>query len=209
MLRHWSGLVMSLSFGVLAACQTGPGGPGHASGTAPIGPADAPRVAEVFGRPVHANDAAQARHLILRELTDRYASDLGLAATSAEVQAWLDGMQRARQTDPALRGSAGPTPDTRSAYAEAARAFILQRKVDGALQREYGGRIALLPGAAVPVDAYRRFLEDQAALGRFRILDIANVREFWRPYTDDSTYRFAAPDSEQARRAFDLPAASR
>lgn len=197
--------MISLSFGVLTACHTAPGGPGHPSGTAPIGPASAPRVAEVLGRPVHANDTAQARHLILRELTDRYAADRGLAPTPTEVQAWLDDMQRALQADPALRGHAGPTPETRSAYEEAARAFILQRKVDGALQREYGGRIALLTGGAVPLDAYRRFLEDQAALGRFRILDAASVREFWRPYTDDSTYRFAAPDSDDARRAFELP----
>jgi hypothetical protein len=209
MLSRWTSLVMSLSFGVLAACQLAPSGPGQGGGAAPIGPADAPRVGEVLGRPVHANDTAQARHLILRELTDRYARDLGLAPTSAEVQAWLDGLQRARQTDPALRGSAGPTPETRSAYEEAAHAFVLQRKVDGALHREYGGRIALLPGGAVPVDAYRRFLEDQAALGRFRILDAANLREFWRPYTDDSTYRFAAPDSDEARRAFTLPVTPR
>lgn len=67
----------------------------------------------------------------------------------------------------------------RAAREEMARAYILQRKIDAALYRPHGGRIARLGGAPVPLDAYRRFLEAQAALGRFRIADPAQAAAFW------------------------------
>jgi hypothetical protein len=185
-----------LSFGVLVGC---------AVPTEPVGPVDAPRVAEVLGRPVHARSALEMERLILRELTDRYAAERDIAVTQAEVDAYVEDMRRVMATRPSAPAAADDAA-TQEARAQVARVFILQRKIDGALQRQYGGRIAAMPGGAIPVDAYRKFLEEQAAQGRFRILDPAYESEFWRIYSDDSRYRFLPAGSDRAARAFEVPA---
>ena len=83
----------------------------------------------------------------------------------------------------------------------------LQRKIDAALYRQYGGRIARLGGAPVPLDAYRRFLEAQAALGRFRIADPAQAAAFWGPFRADAAHEVYPAGSEAEAHAFDVPGA--
>jgi hypothetical protein len=181
---------------LLASCAAGP---------APLGPAGAPVVAQVLGHPVRANSVDEMQYLILRELTDRYAAERGITVSQAEVDAWLARQRQVLAKDPNVR-LAPDSAEDRAEREQGARAYELQRKIDGALQRQYGGRIAAMPGGAVPVDAYHKFLEEQALQGRFRILDPAYEREFWRIYTDDSRYRLLPEGGEAATRAFDLPA---
>jgi hypothetical protein len=184
---------------LLAACASGP---------SPLGPSGAPVVAQVLGHPVRANGPDEVQYLILRELTDRFAAERGIGVSQAEVDAWLARQRQVLAADPNVM-SVPDSAEERAAREHSARAYELQRKIDGALQRQYGGRIAVRTGGAVPVDAYRRFLEEQAARGRFRILDAAYEREFWRAWTDDTRWHFLPAGSEVADRAFDAPAAPR
>ncbi len=164
--------------------------------------------AQVLGAPVQAGHAQDLRSAILLALTDRFAADQGIDVSAAEVAAYLAEMRRFM----AARGQPLPDPATepaaeRAAREEIARANILQRKIDGALFRQYGGRIARLDGELVPVDAYRRFLEAQAALGRFSIAEPAQAAAFWAPFRTEAYADVLAPDSTEAARAFDVPGA--
>jgi hypothetical protein len=86
-----------------------------------------------------------------------------------------------------------------------AQAVIRQGKVNRALYDQYGGRIIYQQGGPEPLDAYRQFLEEQSALGDFRILDPAFEREFWRYYVTDSIHDFYIPGSDEEAHAFDRP----
>jgi hypothetical protein len=186
---------------MLAACAAGPG-------LAPLGPAGAPVVAQVLGHPVHANSADEMQYLILRELTDGYAAERGIVVSQAEVDAYVARQRQVLAADPNVRLTPD-SPEDGATREQVARARLLQRKIDSSLQRQYGGRVAARTGGAVPVDAYRRFLEGQAAQGRFRILDTAYESEFWRTWTDDARWHFLLEGSEAAARAFDPPAPPR
>lgn len=164
--------------------------------------------AQVLAETVTARNAEDLRAAILLALTDRFAADQGIGVSAAEVSAYLAEMRRFM----AARGQPLPDPATeppaeRAAREEIARANILQRKIDGALFRQYGGRIARLDGELVPVDAYRRFLEAQAALGRFSIAEPAQAAAFWAPFRTEAFADVLAPDSAEAARAFDVPGA--
>jgi hypothetical protein len=175
---------------------------------APLGPPGAPVVAQVLGHPVRANNADEMQYLILRELTDRFAAEHGITVSQAEVDAWVVRQRQVLAADPNVR-LAPDSAEDRAVREQAARAYELQRKIDGALLRQYGGRVAVRTGGAVPVDAYRRFLEEEAAQGQFRILDAAYEREFWRAWTDDARWHFLPGGGEAAARAFNPPAAPR
>jgi hypothetical protein len=164
--------------------------------------------AQVLAAPVQAESAEELRYSILLALTDRYAADQGIDVSAADVQAYLAEMRRFM----AAKGTPLPDPANepaadRAAREEMARAYILQRKIDAALYRQYGGRIARLGGAPVPVDAYRRFLEAQAALGRFRIADPAQAAAFWGPFRADAAHEVYPAGSEAEAHAFDVPGA--
>jgi hypothetical protein len=136
---------------LLAACASGP---------SPLGPSGAPVVAQVLGHPVRANGPDEVQYLILRELTDRFAAERGIAVSQAEVDAWLARQRQVLAADPNVR---------------------------------------LVADSA----------EEQAARGRFRILDAAYEREFWRAWTDDTRWHFLPAGSKVVDRAFDVPAAPR
>ena len=164
--------------------------------------------AQALGVAVQATSAQELRSSILLALTDRFAADQGIDVSDAEVAAYLAEMRRfmAARGQPLPDPAAEPAAD-RAAREEIARANILQRKIDAALFHQYGGRIARLDGALVPVDAYRRFLEAQAALGRFSIAEPAQAAAFWAPFRTEAYADVLAPDSAEAARAFDVPGA--
>ena len=165
--------------------------------------------AQALGVAVQATSAQDLRSSILLALTDRFAADQGIDVSAAEVAAYLAEMRRfmAARGQPLPDPAVEPAAD-RAAREEIARANILQRKIDAALFRQYGGRIARLDGELVPVDAYRRFLEAQAALGRFSIADPAQAAAFWAPFRTEAYTDVLAPDSAEAARAFDVPGAT-
>ena len=94
-------------------------------------------------------------------------------------------------------------PEIKAYTEEVARSFILRWKVNRALYRQYGGRIIFQQAGPEPLDAYRRFLEEQAAQGNFRILKPDFVPEFWRYYVTDAIHDFYPPGSEAEADAFD------
>lgn len=59
----------------------------------------APAVAQVLGADLRVKDADQARYAILRRLLDRYASDQGLTASAAEIDAYVARMRSAEARD--------------------------------------------------------------------------------------------------------------
>ena len=199
--RWWRRTRRSLSAaGVALMLLTATGGLGAATAAA--------WRAQVLGAPVQAGNAQDLRSAILLALTDRFAADQGIDVGAAEVAAYLAEMRRfmAARGQPSLDPATEPAAE-RAAREEIARANILQRKIDAALFRQYGGRIARLDGELVPVDAYRRFLEAQAALGRFSFADPAQAAAFWAPFRTDAYTDVLAPDSTEAARAFDVPGA--
>ncbi|MFN9677463.1 MAG: hypothetical protein ACK58C_07675 [Betaproteobacteria bacterium] len=182
-----------LPLSLMAACSVVPE---RADPTSP------PVVAQVLGKALRANGAGEMQHLILRELTDRYAAEHGIVVSQAEVDTYVARQREVLAADPNVRLTPD-SPEDAATREQVARARLLQLKIDGALQRQYGGRVAARTGGAVPVDAYRRFLEEQAAQGRFRIFDVAGERAFWRAWSDDTRWQFLPEGSEAAARAFD------
>jgi hypothetical protein len=101
--------------------------------------------------------------------------------------------------------SAGADPEDARARETIAGAFILQWKINRELYRQYGGRILFQQGGPEPLDAYRRFLEEQQARGDFRILNKDLKTAFWRYYLTDSIHSFYAPGSSEEAQAFATP----
>lgn len=89
--------------------------------------------------------------------------------------------------------------------AEIAAAFIRQWKINGALQRQYGGRIIFQQAGPEPLDATRRFLEAAQAAGDFAIADPALEKLFWAYCRDDARHSFYKPGSREEQAAFTTP----
>jgi heat shock protein HslJ len=92
--------------------------------------------------------------------------------------------------------------EERQAQAEIATAFIRQWKINGALQRKYGGRIIFQQAGPEPLDATRRFVEAAQAAGDFAIADPALDKPFWAYYRDDARHSFYKPGSREEQAAF-------
>lgn len=78
----------------------------------------------------------------------------------------------------------------------AARSLVTPWKVNQALYRKYGGRVAhpsRLPGGE-PLDAHRDFLREQEAKGTFRLVDEWWRAEFWGYLTNDTRHTFYSQD---------------
>lgn len=105
------------------------------------------------------------------------------------------------------RGAATPQEAAEEAQARRviAAAFIRQWKINQSLYREYGGRIVFQQGGPEPLDAYRRFLEDQQTRGAFAIADVGLAAAFWRYYRNDAIHSFYPAGSAEEARAFARP----
>mgnify|MGYP001544890713 CR=1 FL=1 len=95
------------------------------------------------------------------------------------------------------------SPEVRAYSEQLAKAFILRWKVNRALYRQYGGRIIYQQAGPEPLDAYRTFLQEQEAMGHFKILNPAYVRKFWHYFVTDELHDFYKPGSEEEARALD------
>jgi hypothetical protein len=181
------------------------------SGAAGVfGDPTAPLAGTVLGVPIHTKDAEELRYFVLKALTDRYARDKGIAVTQAERDAYIADLQafvaRERAKDPNTGSDmAVESADDRAAREEIATGFITQWKVNRALYQQYGGRIVYQQGGPEPLEAYRRFLEENQARGDFQITDAALEASFWRYYRDDSIHSFYKSGSEEELRVFAAP----
>lgn len=154
-----------------------------------------PLVGRVLGQAVHARDAEELRDHVLRMLTDRFAAAEGITVAREEIDAYV-------ALTAAARGAAAA--EERQARAEVAAASIRQWKINGALQRKYGGRIIFQQAGPEPLDATRRFLEAAEAIGDFAIADPRLEEPFWAYYRDDARHSFYKPGREAAE-AFTTP----
>lgn len=75
-----------------------------------------------------------------------------------------------------------------------AEEMIMHWKLNQALYQQYGGRVAGQQLGPEPIDAYRKFLEEQSRKGAFEILRRDFERDFWRYFTDDSMHSFLGPE---------------
>lgn len=155
-----------------------------------------PLVGRVLGQAVHARDAEELRDHVLRMLTDRFAAAEGITVAREEIDAYV-------ALTAAARGAAAA--EERQARAEVAAASIRQWKINGALQRKYGGRIIFQQAGPEPLDATRRFLEAAEAIGDFAIADPRLEEPFWAYYRDDARHSFYKPGRREAAEAFTTP----
>ena len=167
-----------------------------------------PVAGEVLGTVIHTQDAEELQYIVLEKLTDRYAAEKGIAVTEEEKAAYIARMRATLSKDP---NYTGPLPGSEeSAEDKAARdeitaAFIRQWKINRALYQQYGGRIVFQQGGPEPLDAYRKFLDESAARGDFRITNPEIDAGFWRYYRDDSIHEFFKPGSAVEAKAFADP----
>jgi hypothetical protein len=138
------------------------------------------------------------------ELTRRLATPALPESERRTLAAELDAEEKllAALGDP---DAAAPSAEDARARQEIATAFIRQWKINRALYRQYGGRIAFQQGGPEPLDAYRRFLEERHARGDFEIVDRALESAFWRYYRTDTLHSFYPPGSPEEARAFSVP----
>lgn len=101
-------------------------------------------------------------------------------------------------------GSGTATAEENQARADVAAAFIRQCKINGALQRRYGGRIIFQRGGPEPLDATRRFLEAAQTSGDFAIAEKALEKPFWSYYSDDARHSFYPVGGAEEATAFEM-----
>jgi hypothetical protein len=167
-----------------------------------------PLAGEALGTAIHTQDAEELLYVVLQKLTNRYAAEKGIDVTDEEKAAYVAHMRAVLSKE---RNFSGPLPgseesaEDKAARAEIAAAFIRQWKINGALYKQYGGRIIFQQGGPEPLDAYRRFLEESAARGDFRIANPDLEAAFWRYYRDDSIHQFFKQGSPEEAKAFADP----
>ena len=160
----------------------------------------------VLGEEVHTTDPAQMQEAILTRLFNQYAAQHGIEATNAEISNLIGELQRGMQED-GLTVEADLTPDeatqVETMRRDMARSMIRQWKINRRLYGEYGGRVIYQQLGPEPLDAYRRFLEEQQRAGAFTILDKSLEAAFWQYFTDDTRHTFFKKGSEAG--AFEQP----
>ncbi len=167
-----------------------------------------PLAATVLGEDIYTNDAAEMQDIILTRLFNQYADEQGITVSDDEIDAYVDEMQRGMRAE-GLTAEDGLTPEE-AAQAEQmrrdmGRAMIHQWKVNHALYEQFGGRIIFQQFGPEPLDAYRKYLEQQAAAGVFTIYRDDFKDAFWRYFTTDSMHDFYKPGSPEEARAFMTP----
>jgi hypothetical protein len=167
-----------------------------------------PLAGEALGTAIHTQDAEELRYVVLQKLTNRYAAEQGIDVTDAEKAAYVAHMRAVLSKDPNFPGplpGSEESAEDQAARAEIAAAFIRQWKINRALYQQYGGRIIFQQGGPEPLDAYRKFLEEDAARGDFRIANPDLEPAFWRYYRDESIHQFYEPGSTEEAKAFAAP----
>jgi heat shock protein HslJ len=165
-------------------------------------------VAMVHGEKLYTTDPMELQSAILTPLFDHYAAEHDLDALEAEVDHYVENMEkgmRAMGLDTGDDLTAEEKAEMDATRREMGAALIRQWKINRALYDEYGGRIIYQQMGPEPLDAYRAFLQSQCEAGAFEIMDPDLEAAFWRYFTDESIHDFMAPDSADAQQAFSVP----
>ena len=228
-MTRYPGILLSIATLALAACGGGkpPGPPVQpAIPSASSAPSDSaaatdapatsavygddqlPVTGEVLGTVIHTQDADELQYIVLQKLTDRYAVEKGIDVTDAEKAAYIAHMRAALSKDPNFTGllpGSEESAEDKAAREEISASFIRQWKINRALYQQYGGRFVFQQGGPEPLDAYRKFLDESAARGDFRITNPDLDAGFWRYYRDESIHEFFKPGSVEEAKAFTDP----
>lgn len=89
--RAFRYLVVALGLSVVCAVA--------GTGEEIYGKPDAPLAAEVLGIEIHTDDPDEMQYVILQKLTDRYATDQGIAVKSEEITAYLARLEQDIEQD--------------------------------------------------------------------------------------------------------------
>jgi heat shock protein HslJ len=167
---------------------------------------ETPVAATVLGEEVRTADAGEMREVIVTRLLEQYAAARGLEATEAEIDAFVENLERAEKST-ALESeeelTAEEVAEIELNRRALGRSLVRGWKVNRDLYREYGGRIIAQQLGPEPLDAYRRFLEKQQREGAFAIHRKEFEAPFWRYFTDDSIHSFLEPGSRAEADAFE------
>lgn len=167
-----------------------------------------PPTASVSGKELWTDDATELQQQILARLFDHYASQHGIRAMPAEIDAFVENMRRGMAAE-GLTAEEDLTPEEAAEAAamrrRMAEGIIRQWKINEELHADYGGRIIYQQFSPEPLDAYRHFLEDRQRDGDFTIHDQALADSFWRYFTDETMHDFMEPGSADEARAFTIP----
>ncbi len=188
--------------------------PLHTAGTAAaaatpvLGQPAAPVAGVVLGKVVQTADAEELRYYALRELTGVYAEQKGIKVSPEEIARYRQHVDAFMKQDAARLGeTAAPaapmTAEEKASRNEIAAAFIRQWKINGALYRQYGGRVIFQQGGPEPLDAYRQFLEQAQKRGEFLIVDRNLETGFWAYFRNDAIHAFMP--AKAAASAFRMP----
>jgi len=140
------------------------------------------------------------------ELTRKLNSGGLTGAEKQSLTSELDSLSELIATLAEGEGASAEEAEEEKEYREElATAFIRQWKINRALYRQYGGRVIFQQGGPEPLDAYRRFLEEQKEEGAFAIADKALEETFWDYFRNDAIHSFYPPESGEEKTAFDIP----
>lgn len=146
-------------------------------------------IAVVLGKEVTRKDADNIDGIIFGALRDKFAEDNRVEATDSEIDAFA-----ARMATELPEEFGSPAEIDR----DLARSFVETWKINKAFYDEYGGRVIFQQFGPEPVDAYRRYLEEQEKEGSFEILDKTYEDELWNYFVNDGSHSFYS-DEEGAR----------
>jgi hypothetical protein len=150
----------------------------------------------------HRKQNLARRQELTRKLNSRALSDAERESLSSKLESLNELIESLDQSSDTSKEN----PQEIKAYREQiATAFIRQWKINRALYGQYGGRVIFQQSGPEPLDAYRRFLEEQEKRGAFTILDKAFEEKFWNYYRNDAIHSFYAPGSEEEAQAFETP----
>lgn len=71
-----------------------------------------------------------------------------------------------------------------------ARQFVQSWKINKSLYMKYGGRVIFQQAGVEPLDAYRRFLQEEENKGSFHIIKKELEAPFWNYFTNDRMHAF-------------------
>lgn len=162
-----------------------------------------PLAGRVGGETIRTRDTLELQAQVLNTLLDQYVQEKDINVSAAEIDAVTAGMARHGAADDDL------TPEeaiaAKTMRGAMAAALIRHWKINKALFEEFGGRLVRQQLGPEPIDAYRQFLEQAEAQGRFEVYGDDRKAAFWRYFTEEAMHDFIPPGSDEERAAFAEP----
>lgn len=156
-------------------------------------------IATVLGEPIRTTDTAALQSAILTPLLSQYATEQNIVVADDEVEAFVTMLEHGLEREGLTAQNqlnAQEAAEVSTTRHQMARSIIQQWKVNRALYAQYGGRIIYQQFGPEPLDAYRRFLQQQQRNGKFSIADPDMATSFWRYFSDESIHSFYTGDTD-------------